>query len=78
MRKNLHHFRHQNPSHYLILAGDQLYRMDLKKFLEFHKESKSDITVACTPVTREDASGFGIMKIDSESVITDLWKTGPR
>ena len=72
IRKNLHHFRHQNPSHYLILAGDQLYRMDLKKFLEFHKESGSDITVACTPVTREDASGFGIMKVDSDSVITEF------
>ena len=29
VRKNLIHFRPQNPTHYLIVSGDQLYRMDL-------------------------------------------------
>lgn len=72
VRKNLHHFRHDKPIHYLILAGDQLYRMDLKNFLKFHEESGSDITVACTPVTREDASGFGIMKVNEHSQITEF------
>ncbi len=72
VRKNFLHFKHQKPTHYLILSGDQLYRMDLKSFLKFHEESGSDITVACTPVTREDASGFGIMKIDENSRITEF------
>lgn len=72
VRKNLHHFRYDKPTHYLILAGDQLYRMDLKNFLKFHEESNSDITVACTPVNRFDASGFGIMKINKNSQITEF------
>jgi glucose-1-phosphate adenylyltransferase len=32
VRKNLHHFKTQKPSHFLILSGDQLYRMDLSEF----------------------------------------------
>ncbi|TFH04912.1 MAG: glucose-1-phosphate adenylyltransferase, partial [Spirochaetales bacterium] len=30
VRKNFVHFRTQQPSHYIILSGDQLYRMDLE------------------------------------------------
>ena len=38
VRKNMVHFRSQNPTHYIILSGDQLYRMDLKAFMNsLHK-----------------------------------------
>lgn len=70
VRKNFVHFETQNPTHYIILSGDQLYRMDLKAFLDKHIASGADITIATTCVNREDASGFGIMKIDSEQRIT--------
>lgn len=70
VRKNFVHFETQNPTHYIILSGDQLYRMDLKSFLDKHIASGADITIATTCVNREDASGFGIMKIDSEQRIT--------
>ncbi len=70
VRKNFTHFMPQMPSHYIILSGDQLYRMDLAAFLKCHEDAGSDITIACTPVTREDASGFGILKADSENRIT--------
>ncbi|MBP3607892.1 MAG: glucose-1-phosphate adenylyltransferase, partial [Treponema sp.] len=70
VRKNMVHFKSQNPTHYIILSGDQLYRMDLKKFMDSHIESGSDITIATTAVNRKDASGFGIMKIDSKHKIT--------
>lgn len=78
VRKNLVHFRPQRPSHYLIVSGDQLYRMDLADMLKKHKESGCALTVACTTVTREDASDFGIMKIDAESRIVEFMeKPGP-
>ena len=70
VRKNFIHFKTQKPTHYIILSGDQLYQMDLEAFLNKHIESGADITIATTPVTREDASGFGIMKINKEQQIT--------
>lgn len=69
VRKSLVHCRPQKPTHYIILSGDQLYKMDLRAFFEAHVKSKADITVATTAVTREDASGFGIMQIDEKNRI---------
>lgn len=72
VRKNMQHFRNQKPDHYLILSGDQLYRMDLLDFYRKHLESKADITIAATPVDREAATGFGIMRIDSKGRIAEF------
>ena len=78
VRKNLVHFRTQSPSYYLILSGDQLYRMDLDDLVKKHKESGAAITIACTPVSREDASQLGILKTDKNNIITEfLEKPGP-
>jgi glucose-1-phosphate adenylyltransferase len=72
VRKNLPHFRTQNPSYYIILSGDQLYRMDLQELLKSHIDSKAAITIACTGVTRENASGLGILKVDKNNQITEF------
>ncbi|MDR3247808.1 MAG: glucose-1-phosphate adenylyltransferase [Treponema sp.] len=78
VRKNFTHFRTQNPSYYLILSGDQLYRMDLQELLDKHKESGAAITIACTTVNRQDASQLGILKVDKNTRITEfLEKPGP-
>jgi glucose-1-phosphate adenylyltransferase len=78
VRKNFQHFRTQNPSYYLILSGDQLYRMDLGDLLEKHKESGAAITIATTTVKREDASQLGILKVDKTNRITEFMeKPGP-
>jgi len=78
VRKNLAHFRTQRAPYYLILSGDQLYRMDLMDFIKKHKESGASISIACTPVSRGDASQLGILKADKSNTITDfLEKPGP-
>jgi len=78
VRKNLVHFTAESPSYYLILSGDQLYRMDLRELIKHHKDSGAKITIACTPVSREDASQLGILKADKNNVITEfLEKPGP-
>lgn len=64
VRKNLNNLREKNVDYYLILSGDQLYRMDYSELLETHKKSGADVTIAAIPVTREAARGFGIMRVD--------------
>lgn len=56
----------------LILSGDHLYNMDYTPFYEQHKNSGSDITIGCLPVNEEDAKGFGLMKVDSQSRIVQF------
>lgn len=72
VRKNFIHFKSQKPTHYIILSGDQLYKMDLRAFMDAHIKSGSEITIATTAVNRHDASGFGIMKIDSENRVKEF------
>ncbi|MCQ2981777.1 MAG: glucose-1-phosphate adenylyltransferase [Treponemataceae bacterium] len=72
VRKNFQHFKTQNPTHYIILSGDQLYQMDLNAYLQEHIKSGAQITIATTAVNRQDASGFGIMKIDAKNRITEF------
>ncbi|MDR2480983.1 MAG: glucose-1-phosphate adenylyltransferase [Spirochaetaceae bacterium] len=78
VRKNFVHFRTQKPEYYIILSGDQLYRMDLRDMMKKHVESKAEITIACTTVGREEASQLGILKADKSNNITDFMeKPGP-
>lgn len=72
VRKGLVHCRPQKPTHYMILSGDQLYKMDLRAFFDEHVKAKADISVATTAVTREAASGFGIMKVGEAGQIVDF------
>ena len=72
VRKNFIHFKNQKPTHYIILSGDQLYKMDLKAFMNEHIKSGAEITIATTAVNRHDASGFGIMKIDGENRVKEF------
>ncbi len=78
VRKNFQHFKTQKPTHYIILSGDQLYRMDLEDFLQRHEKSGADITIATTAVPRSEASGLGILKTDNAGIITEFMeKPGP-
>jgi len=64
VRKNLRYLTQHNVRHVLILSGDQLYRMNYRKMLKTHVESEADVTIAAKPVTREEASALGIMRVD--------------
>lgn len=78
IRKNLIHFRPHHPTHYMILSGDQLYRMDLEAMFRSHVDSKARLTVAGTLVTREAASALGIIKLRQDgSIEAFLEKPGP-
>ncbi|MBN2736927.1 MAG: glucose-1-phosphate adenylyltransferase [Spirochaetales bacterium] len=78
VRKNFPHLHDRDADYYLILSGDQLYRMDMRDFLKRHIDNKADISLAVTPVTREAASGLGILKAKPDGRISEfLEKPGP-
>ncbi|MBP7868129.1 MAG: glucose-1-phosphate adenylyltransferase [Acidobacteria bacterium] len=72
VRKCYRHFEAYNPSDILILSGDQLYRMDFRDFQDFHHRNDADVTVATIPVVEEDASEFGIMRVDPDLRINNF------
>ena len=60
VRQAARHFTGYDAEHYLILAGDHLYRMDFGELIESHIESGADITIAAQPVSPADATEMGI------------------
>jgi glucose-1-phosphate adenylyltransferase len=70
VRKNIVHFLNNDFDYVLILSGDQLYRMDFRRMLAEHVETKADLTVATIPMPRASAQSLGIMQIDPERRIT--------
>jgi glucose-1-phosphate adenylyltransferase len=72
VRKNLIHFQNSPFDFMLILSGDQLYRMDYRKLLMQHYQSKADVTVATIPVARKDVPGFGIMRMAEDFQVTEF------
>src|SRR2546422_3653776 len=64
VRQSLRHLNNHRFREVLILSGDQLYQMDFRRMLETHRRNVADATVAVTPVTAEQASSFGILKIN--------------
>jgi glucose-1-phosphate adenylyltransferase len=53
-----------NPPEVLILSGDQLYLMNIGELMKTHRERGADLTIAVKPVTRQEAPGFGILRLD--------------
>ena len=70
VRQNLSYFLERPYKYFLILSGDQLYRMDFRLMLSQHLETGADLTIATTPVPRDPARSFGLMHTDAESRIT--------
>ncbi len=72
VRQNLSYFLEKPYKHFLILSGDQLYRMDFRKMLKHHLERGAELTIATTPVERDPARAFGLMHTDENSRITQF------
>ena len=69
VRQSIHHMENHSYEYVLILSGDQLYQMDYSEMLDLHIKQQADLTVATIPVIDRDATGFGIMKTNSDGLI---------
>jgi glucose-1-phosphate adenylyltransferase len=72
VRKTFRHFQRFEADDYLILAGDHIYQMDYRPMLATHSDSGADLTLAVSPVTYEEASELGIMKVEADGRISDF------
>ena len=72
VRQSLHHLSVHEFDYVLILSGDQLYQLDFKDMVEEHIRSKAEISIATIPVHANDVPGFGILRTNEESLITDF------
>lgn len=72
VRKNLRYFLEGDHQYFLILSGDQLYRMDFRQVMNQHLTSGAALTIATLPVNAQDATSLGIMKTDTSGRIHEF------
>lgn len=70
VRQNLRYFLEVPCDHYMILSGDQLYRMDYRDMLADHLANGADLTLGTVPVPRSEAPSLGILHTNAERRIT--------
>jgi glucose-1-phosphate adenylyltransferase len=72
VRQCMQHFLTYDFDYALILSGDQLYQMNFNEMIDAHIAAGAEITLATLPVNAKDAPDFGILKSDSENVVTEF------
>lgn len=60
------------PPEVLILSGDQLYLMNIAELVQTHRTRGADLTIAVKPVSRAEASAFGILRLDPTGRIIEF------
>ncbi len=70
--QNAEIIRSYGPKYIIILAGDHIYKQDYAVMLAHHVDSGADVTVGCIEVPRMEATGFGVMKVDTEDRILEF------
>ena len=71
VRQNLRFLRTEGDL-VLILSGDHLYRMDYRKFIDFHLEKTADVSISVYPVPYDRAPEFGVMRVDENGRISEF------
>ncbi len=70
VRQNLRYFLEIPCDHYLILSGDQLYRMDFRDLLGPHLASGAELTLGVVPAPHSAAPSLGLLHSDDAGRVT--------
>jgi len=68
--QNLDFIADRTPELVLVLAGDHVYKMDYRPFIEMHRESGAEVTCAVRTVPIEEAHRFGILDVARDGRVT--------
>lgn len=64
--QNFQSIEAEGPKLTLILAGDQIYKMNYGEMLDWHRQHNADITIATIQVSPDEACRFGITEIGED------------
>lgn len=70
--QNLRYLVREKADYILILAGDQIYRMDYRELIDFHCKNKADMTMAVAETNKEVAQRSGVVEINKNQRVADF------
>ncbi|MDR9826676.1 glucose-1-phosphate adenylyltransferase [Vibrio sp. FNV 38] len=67
---NLWLLERSDAKYVVVLSGDHIYRMDYAAMLEEHIAQQAELSIACIPVPKAEASSFGVMTVNDNNKVT--------
>lgn len=64
IRQNLYLLESTQASHFLILSGDHIYKMNYELFRDFHLETSAALSISAIEVPVEEAGKYGVLTVD--------------
>lgn len=77
VRHNLRHFRAKDGDLFLILSGDQLYRMDYQEIIRQHHRTGARVTIAAKPLPCSVVEEFGVLRV-ADDLSVEAFAEKPR
>jgi glucose-1-phosphate adenylyltransferase len=75
--QNVEFIADRDPELVLVLAGDHVYKMDYRPFIETHRAKQAEVTCAVRTVPLEEAHRFGILDTDADGRVTAFVEKPP-
>ena len=67
--QNIYSLEGERSSHFLILSGDHIYKMDYSTMLDYHLEKKAEVTLCAIEVEKEESPHLGVVEVDEDNRI---------
>jgi glucose-1-phosphate adenylyltransferase len=61
--QNIYSIGSEQPKYVIILSGDHIYKMNYARMLDYHEETKADVTLATLPISPDEVSRFGVVEV---------------
>jgi glucose-1-phosphate adenylyltransferase len=61
--QNIYSIGSEQPKYMIILSGDHIYKMNYSRMLEYHKETRAEVTIATLPISPDDVKQFGVVEV---------------
>jgi len=68
--QNLNFIQTYDSDYVLVLAGENVYSLDYRDVIRYHREKGADCTLVCRPLPAPHAERFGILSLDSDGKVT--------
>jgi glucose-1-phosphate adenylyltransferase len=70
--QNIYSIGSEQPKYTIILSADHIYKMDYSRMLEYHKETKAEVTLATLPISPEESARFGVVEVGHNGEIVSF------
>jgi len=70
--QNLHLIHNFHADVVAVFGGDHIFKMNVAHMVDYHLETRADITIAAYPVPLPEATRFGVLQIDDRWRLLDF------